>query len=141
MPIWLWILPPALAAPLAAAGGALSQLQTLPTVWHASDWRKLLLFVVPGLMGIPIGTLLLPVVDLRTFKLCVGYLLIGYCAFMLFVAGRMRLNIGGIAGNVLVGFGGGILGGLIAFPGPLPIMWASLQDWTKDQKRAFFSVL
>ena len=35
----------------------------------------------------------------------------------------------------LLGFVGGVLGGLAGLSGPVPTIWASLSDWTKAEKR------
>jgi uncharacterized membrane protein YfcA len=38
----------------------------------------------------------------------------------------------------MVGFAGGILGGLAGLSGPLPILWANLRGWSKDERRGIF---
>ena len=38
----------------------------------------------------------------------------------------------------MVGFAGGILGGLAGLSGPLPILWANLRGWGKDERRGIF---
>jgi uncharacterized membrane protein YfcA len=40
----------------------------------------------------------------------------------------------------MVGFAGGILGGLAGLSGPLPTLWASVRGWTKDQRRGVFQI-
>ena len=57
---------------------------------------------------------------------------------MLFVAGRVVLPAGGRAAEVVVGFAGGILGGIAALSGVLPTIYASLVGWPKDLRRLFF---
>jgi uncharacterized protein len=37
--------------------------------------------------------------------------------------------------DVVIGFGGGILGGAIAFPGALPTIWCTLQGLSKEDQR------
>ena len=38
----------------------------------------------------------------------------------------------------MVGFAGGILGGLAGLSGPPPILWANLRGWGKDERRGIF---
>ena len=40
--------------------------------------------------------------------------------------------------DTLVGFAGGVLGGLAGLSGPLPTLWASLRGWGKDERRGVF---
>jgi hypothetical protein len=94
--------------------------------------------IVAGLLGVPIGTQLLPYIALGVFKLGVGLVLVGYCAFMLVAAGRVRLAAGGSGAEAMVGFAAGVLGGLAALSGVLVTVWASLKAWPKDQRRIFF---
>jgi uncharacterized membrane protein YfcA len=75
---------------------------------------------------------------LAVFKSLVGCLLIGYCAFMLFAAGRVRLSAGGRGAEAAVGLAGGILGGLAGLSGALPTVWATLKGWPKDERRVLF---
>jgi uncharacterized protein len=138
MPFWLQAVPPAIAAQLAAAGGAIGQLQTLPAIWHAIDWRRVAPFILAGLAGVPLGTWLLPHVSIRTFKLGVGIVLVAYCSLLLLTQRRFVVVGGGRLADVLVGLGGGFLRGLAGLSGPLPTIWASLKTWGRDEKRALF---
>jgi uncharacterized membrane protein YfcA len=94
--------------------------------------------LVAGLMGVPIGTFMLPYVGLGTFKLGVGLLLTAYCSFLLLAAGKARVAGGGQWVEPAIGFAGGVLGGLAGLSGVLPTVWASLKDWRKDERRIFF---
>ena len=144
MPFWLYVMPPPLAAQLAAAAGVMNQVQTLPAIWHAIDWRRVAPFIVPGLAGVPIGVWLLPYVGIRSFKLGVGVLLVTYCGFLLLNASRRSLVPRTVApeerpwADAAVGFGGGVLGGLAGLSGPLPTLWATFKPWSKDHKRVLF---
>ena len=141
LPIWLQAVEPLVAAQLGSACSVLGHLRTFPTIWNAVDWRRLAPMLAAGLVGVPIGTLLLPHISLGTFKLGVGMVLAAHCSFMLLAAGRVRIAAGGRAdrwGEMAVGFGGGVLGGLAALSGVLPTVWASLKGWRKDERRIFF---
>ena len=91
LPMWLQAVEPLIAAQLASACSVLGHLTTLPTIWRAADWRRLAPMLTAGLIGVPIGTWVLPLISLATFKLGVGAVLIVYCSFMLFAAAACGL--------------------------------------------------
>ena len=138
LPLWLQALEPLLAAQLASACSVLGQLSTLPVIGRGAAWRQMAPMLIAGLLGVPIGTWLLPLISLATFKLGVGLVLIFYCSFMLFAAGRARMSFGGPVMEAAIGFGGGILGGLAGLSGVLPIVYAALKGWTKVERRLVF---
>jgi uncharacterized membrane protein YfcA len=138
LPIWVHALAPALASPLAVACSIAGQLQTLPAIWHAIDFRRLLPFVLGGVLGVPLGVLLLPRIDVALFKMTVGVLLVASCTFLLLYRRRTAWTGGGRAADAGVGFAGGILGGLAGLSGLLPTLWAELRGWEKDARRAVF---
>ena len=138
LPMWLQAVEPLIAAQLASACSVLGHLTTLPAMWRAADWRRLAPMLIAGLIGVPIGTWILPLISLATFKLAIGVVLIVYCSFMLFAAGRVRLSRGGRGAEAVVGFAGGVLGGIAALSGVLPTIYASLKGWPKDERRIFF---
>ena len=61
--IWVYAIPPTVAASLAVICSTISQFQTLHLIWRQILWRRVLIFVVPGLFGVPIGTYLLPLIE------------------------------------------------------------------------------
>ncbi len=138
--IWLFVVNPAPAATLVAVCSVVAQAQTLPTVWHSIDRHRVWPMVGAGLLGVPVGTLLLPKVDANAFRLGVGVLLIGFSGFMLFGRVQRRLLWGGRVADAAVGFAGGILGGLAGLSGPLPTVWATLRGWSKDERRGVFQL-
>src|SRR5260370_17344174 len=50
----------------------------------------------------------------------------------------MAVRFGGRLADGKIGFAGGILGGLAGLSGPLPILWASVRGWGKDERRGVF---
>ena len=138
LPIWLQAVEPAIAAQLASACSVLGHVTTFPAIWRTIQWRRVAPLIAAGLLGVPIGTLLLPYIALGLFKLGVGLVLVGYCTFMLGAAGRVRLAAGGRGAEAMVGFAAGVLGGLAALSGVLVTVWATLKAWPKDQRRVFF---
>ncbi len=138
LPFWLYAVPPAVAAPLVVACSVIAQLQTLPAIWGAIAWRRVLPFVAGGLVGVPIGAAILVEVSPQTFKTVIGGFLIVYCGFMLLRGAAPVVSWGGRLADGAVGFGGGILGGFAGLSGPLPTIWAGLRGWGKDEKRSVF---
>ena len=138
--IWLYVLTPALAVPLVLICSVSSQLSTLPSMWRLMDFKLALPFVIGGLAGMPIGTLLVARADPQIFKLSVGVMLLVFPAALYFMRAPMTIRFGGRAADAVVGFAGGILGGLAGLSGPLPTLWASVRGWTKDQRRGVFQV-
>ncbi|QDW40308.1 sulfite exporter TauE/SafE family protein [Bradyrhizobium sp. KBS0727] len=138
--IWLYILSPAVAVPLVLICSVSSQLSTLPSMWPLLDFRLALPFVVGGLIGMPIGTLLVARADPQVFKLSVGVMLLVFPAALYFIRKPMAFRFGGRLADAAVGFAGGILGGLAGLSGPLPTLWASVRGWSKDQRRGVFQI-
>ncbi len=133
--IWLFALPPTVAATLVIICSVASQLQTLPMIWRTILWKRVVIFAAPGLLGVPIGTLLLPHIDPRFFKIGVGVFLVGYSSYVLLRRGQIKTAWGGRLADGVVGFFGGILGGLAGLSGALPVVWTDIRGWTKDQRR------
>jgi hypothetical protein len=138
--IWLHALQPAAAASLVMACSIIAQCLTLRAIWHAIRPARVLPFVVSGLLGVPVGAILLRHLDPEAFKLGTGLLLVAFSAFLLLHRRpvHLRLGVGERAADGAVGFAGGVLGGLAGLSGALPTVWASLRGWGKDEKRAVF---
>lgn len=135
---WLHAVPPIIATPLVVICAIVAQLQTLPAIWHAIAWRRVLPFILGGVAGVPVGSLFLPVIPVSAFKTAIGVLLLVYCTVMAFVQVNSKPVRAGWAADGLVGFGGGFLGGLAGLSGPLPTIWSRFRGWSKDQQRGVF---
>src|SRR5437879_13686822 len=70
--IWLYVLPPSLAVPLVLICSGSSQISTLPTMWKVLDFKLARPVVAGGLVGMPIGALLVARPDPQNFRLGVG---------------------------------------------------------------------
>jgi uncharacterized protein len=136
MGIWLYAIPPTIAASVAIICSVVSQTQTLHLIWRSIRWDRLLPFVLPGVVGVPIGTFLLPHIDPRLFKLGIGSFLVLYSAYVLARRGEIGSGWGGKAADGVAGFGGGVLGGLTSLSGVLPVVWTDVRGWTKEQRRS-----
>jgi uncharacterized membrane protein YfcA len=136
--LWLHALPVTVAATLVLVCSVAAQVQSLPSIWHALDMKRLAPFLIGGLAGIPLGTWLLVQVSVGTVKFWVGLVVTVYCSVMLLGSFRPKVAWGGRAADGVIGLLGGILGGLAGLSGALPTIWASLRDWNKDARRAVF---
>jgi uncharacterized protein len=136
--IWLYVLPPSVVVPLILICSIISQTSTLPSIWRSIDFKLVWPFLLGGLAGVPLGTLLIAHADPRMFKLSVGILLLVFPVALYFNRRPMALSFGGRIADTGIGFAGGILGGLAGLSGPIPILWASVRGWDKDQRRGVF---
>jgi len=135
--IWLYVLPPSAAVPLVLICSVVAQTTTLPSMWKSFDLTLVWPFLIGGLLGVPLGTMLVAHADPNVFKLTVGILLLVFPTALYFSA-PMAFDFGGKIADGIVGFIGGILGGLAGLSGPPPILWASVRGWGKDERRGVF---
>jgi uncharacterized membrane protein YfcA len=84
--IWLYVLPPSTAVPLALICSILAQTSTLPSFWRSFDFKLVWPFLIGGLAGVPLGTMLVADADPRVFKLSVGVLLLVFPAALYLAA-------------------------------------------------------
>jgi len=138
--IWLYVLPPAAAVQLVLVCSIVAQSATLPSMWKRFDLRIVWPFIVGGLAGVPLGTLLIAQADPVTFKLTIGVLLLVFPVALHFNRDLPAVRFGGRTADGLIGFAGGILGGLAGLSGPLPILWATLRGWGKDERRGVYQL-
>lgn len=140
--IWYHVLPPQEAAPLVVVGSLLLQLGTVWALRGVLRWDVLRPFLIGGAVGVPLGTLALAQVNATALAVGIGLLMVGYAIWMLArLALRIRppqLREGGRRADAVVGFAGGILGGIGGFSGVLPTIWADLRGWQKDAARAVY---
>jgi uncharacterized membrane protein YfcA len=135
--IWLYVLPPSVAVPLVLICSVVAQSATLPSMWKSFDLSLVWPFLIGGLLGVPLGTMLVAHADPSVFKLTIGILLLVFPTALYFSA-PMAFEFGGRIADGIIGFIGGILGGLAGLSGPPPILWASIRGWGKDERRGIF---
>jgi uncharacterized membrane protein YfcA len=134
--IWIHAMPPTAAASLAIICSVASQTQTLHLIWRNIRWKRVAAFVIPGMVGVPLGTMVLPLIDPTIFKLGLGAFLVVYPSYVLLRSRHIAWAFGGAAADGAVGFGGGFLGGLTGLSGVLPVVWTDIRGWSKDERRA-----
>ena len=136
MSFWAWSLEPRLAAVLAVFGALTGQVIAALSVRRGFDARRLWPFVCGGLLGVPLGVLLLPRLDADAFKAVLGLLLVLWCPGMLLAKDLPRITRGGRLADGAVGLAGGVMGGIGGFTGTLPTLWCTLRGFDKDAQRA-----
>ncbi|MFT4266860.1 MAG: sulfite exporter TauE/SafE family protein, partial [Xenophilus sp.] len=136
MSFWAWTLEPRLAAVLAVFGALTGQVIAALSVRRGFDAKRLLPFVLGGLVGVPLGVLLLPRLDVDWFKAILGTLLVLWCPAMLAAKSLPRITRGGQWADGAVGLAGGVMGGIGGFTGTLPTLWCTLRGFDKDAQRA-----
>ena len=136
--IWLYVLPPSIVVPLVLICSIVAQTSTLPTIWRSIDFRLVWPFLHRRSRRRPARDHAGRYADPGIFKLSVGALLLIFPAALYFNRNPMAFSFGGRVADTVIGFAGGILGGLAGLSGPLPILWASVRGWGKDERRGVF---
>lgn len=135
--IWLHILTPAETTGLIVGYGILVQSYGIWKLRHALKWRQVAPFIAGGIVGVPIGTVLLGYLDPDYLRTGVGVLLIVYSSYSLARPHVTPLHAG-LAVDTGVGFLNGILGGLTGLAGPIITMWCQVRGWPKDVQRSIY---
>jgi uncharacterized membrane protein YfcA len=134
--ILLHVLQPAEAIPLMMACSVGVQVTNLWALRKIVQWKDSLMLVLGGLLGVPIAVWLLHNTNSETFREGFGLAVAIYAGYMLFRPSLSYLQQMNRNRNALVGFGGGLIGGLTAMPGALPTIWCDMHGVPKNQQRA-----
>ena len=137
MSFWVWILPPQLSAPLVVFASLWCHLISLSKEQksHVNKISLVLPYIIAGLIGVPLGTYLLDIVNAEIFKFILGIFLIIWAPTMYFTPNVQLLQRLGQKADASIGFLGGVLGGLGGFCGALPSAWVMLKKLPKEQQR------
>jgi uncharacterized membrane protein YfcA len=135
--IWLHILTPVQTTALIVGYGLLTQGYGVWKLRHALAWKSIAPFIVGGLIGVPIGTMLLTYLNPAYLRSGVGVLLVIYGAYGLAQPALKPLPSNGLS-DTSIGLANGILAGLTGLPGFIITVWCQLRGWKKDVQRAIF---
>ncbi|PKQ13409.1 MAG: sulfite exporter TauE/SafE family protein [Alphaproteobacteria bacterium HGW-Alphaproteobacteria-1] len=135
---FLIVMPPLQAVAIVVVLSVVTGLQGLWVVRRAitAQPARLARFLLPALVGIPLGVALLGMIEARTLKLVIAGMLLLYGGYFSMRARLPRFERPTPVLDILVGFAGGILGGAAALSGALPMMWCALRPWPKHETRA-----
>lgn len=135
---WLQILPPQQAVGIVVIMSVASGLQgvwiTRREIRDRPD--RLLRFLLPGLIGLPLGVALLGMISVPLLKLTIAGFMIIYGGFFTLRRALPRFERPTPFIDAGIGFVGGILGGAASLSGALPTMWCAMRPWTKGETRA-----
>ncbi len=115
-----------------------------PSLWRRSD-KNLLRDLLIGLaVGSPIGLVMFLYADIALLKIFAGAVVL--FTLLLLLRGNRADAASASAGagrpeKVVVGFVAGVMGGILAMPGPVPAAWMSARGYNKDTIRATILVM
>jgi uncharacterized membrane protein YfcA len=136
--IWAWTIEPQLVVPTVIFGSLLGQMISISSVRKDIRAARAGPFLIGGLLGVPVGAALLPMLNASVFRLGLGSVLIAYCSVVLLGARLPRITRIGRGGDLLVGWIAGLMGGATALSGPPMTLWCAMRGWTKDEQRATY---
>ena len=136
MSFWAWKINPELVVAMAVFGALTGQILAAVTVRRKFHVKVLFPFLLGGLVGIPIGVIVLPYLDINSFKLLLGFILVIWCPLVLITNRLPRIKVGGRIADSAVGSLGGIMSGLGGVAGVFPTLWCMLRGYDKDTQRA-----
>jgi hypothetical protein len=100
-------------------------------------WRHLPPFLAGGVLGLPIGILLLLHLATADFRVAIGVIMLIY-GLVVLVRRPIILPQTGPWADVAIGFIGGITGGLAAFPGAAITIWCGMKGWDRMRQRGVY---
>jgi uncharacterized membrane protein YfcA len=113
--------------------------QAVMTWWvrRDIDWRGLRIFLMGGVLGLPLGLWLLLRVDHHLYIRALGVLLMAYGCYMLIRApATVRVQHPGL--DLFAGALSGITGAAAAFPSAAVTVWCSFKGWDRARQRGVF---
>ena len=136
--VWLHALDPVRTTALVVACGSLLHVGLVWPMRRAIMPARLWPFLLGGIVGVPIGVMVLTRAPTPGLKAALGGFLIAYGAYALAAPRLPIITWGGAAADGLVGVLGGVLGGLGGYSGVLPTVWTQLRGWSKDAARGVY---
>ncbi len=133
---WLQVMPPQQAVAVILVMSVVSSFQGVIHVRKSIEWSRLSPFLLPGLLGIPIGLQILERINADHLKLVVALFMLAYGGFFTLRKDLPNLTKPTPIIDKAIGFAGGILGAIAGLSGALPTMWLSMRDWAKETTRA-----
>jgi uncharacterized protein len=112
------------------------QTSTLFYLRQSLVFRSIKTMLAGGTLGVPLAVLLFQRIDAHTFQIAFGVFLAAYAILML-LRPCTFFRIGAHRGHeVAVGFLGGLIGGLTAMPGAVPVLYCDCKGVSKEVQRA-----
>lgn len=122
------------ASAISALFGMTISIILLARNWRGIDFRVARNLILGGLLGVPMGLLLIKAVPAPTAKALLGIFLIVYGTYSLF---SLRLPyLGDNRWGYAFGFVGGVLGSAYGTGGPPLVVFGTLRRWPPDEFRS-----
>jgi uncharacterized membrane protein YfcA len=147
MPMLVPLLGLQVAAPMQVLLGLVTDGMVLHQNRQGFSLRTALDFIVPSMLGIPIGLAILKFGAPSMVIPAMGLLLIAYALYQLLIAGHVLeaefrpLTPRARRGAWLAGFAGGVLGGAYTTSGPPLIIYGDLQRWPRLRFRSILQTV
>lgn len=138
MAIWLHLLTPTQTAILIMFYALIVQGYAVWKLRAALKPRRLLPFVIGGLVGIPLGVELLRVAPAESMRVAIGVFMVAFSLYNLFKPAIAPLKGERPFADGSIGALSGIIGGATGLATILPTIWSTLRGWPKDEQRAVF---
>jgi len=135
---FLQVLDPLSAVTISAAISFISGLQGMFIVRQEirENITLALRFIVPGLIGVPLGAACLTLINVTALRLLVAGFLIFYGVYFGFRKNLPQFDRHTPKADTSIALIGGFLGGLAGLSGALPAIWLSMRPWEKQLTRA-----
>ncbi len=139
VPLLGLFMPPTQSVPVAVCLQLLIGLSDFPRASRVCDWLSLRWLIVGGVLGSPVGALVLSVVSAPVARLCIALITVG--AVVVVINGGFRLATAPSRGiTTLVGLGAGLFNGLAAMPGPPVIVYYASGPFSRVAARSSMMV-
>ncbi|HSG24926.1 MAG TPA: sulfite exporter TauE/SafE family protein [Anaerolineales bacterium] len=122
------------ATPLSALVGLLTSVFVLIYYRSHFNLQAVIKLLAAAVIGVPVGTYLLNLVDARSLKILLGVIVIGYALYSL--ASPKLPKIQGKFWEYIFGFFAGIMGGALNTSGPIVVIYASFKQWKPEEFRS-----
>lgn len=136
--LWAWTIEPQLVVPTVIFGSILGQLISIVSVRQYIRMIRVGPFLLGGLVGVPLGAALLPMLDVNVFRFAVGSVLVAYSSIVLLGARLPDCSGAGRVSDAAVSVVAGAMGGASALSGPPITLWCAMRGWSKDDQRATY---
>ncbi len=136
--LWAWMMAPQLVVPMVVLGSLMGQVISIQAVRSDIKRERVAPFLIGGAIGVPLGTQVLPLLNVSVFRMGVGICLIVYCSLMLRARDLPLVQGGGRPADGCVGFVAGVMGGASGLAGPPITLWCSLRGWSMNVQRATY---
>lgn len=135
---WLHIMEPISAIPLIITSCLLISASPIYKLRKTLDFSKLKPFILSGVIGTPLGMLLLTLTDPNIFKVSIGMFLVTYTLWML-KSNSFSIKVNeNRSVDSFIGLISGLMGGFAALGGLLPTIWVGLQRLPKNTQRGTY---